>query len=86
MANVPPQPANSFRVVIEIPYSARLDSLLMVALRNQERNADLKKITRAEFKELFKNKRVVIKNQSAKPSSSIAAGTTHVDILGFADA
>ena len=84
MSNIPPQPANSFRVVLTIPFKApRLDSLLMEALRAQDKNIDLKNITRGAFKELFKSKRILIKGQPTRPASALSGGTTYVDILGF---
>jgi 23S rRNA-/tRNA-specific pseudouridylate synthase len=55
----------------------------MEALRKQSRNLLLKNISRTEFKELFKAKKVRIKGQPATPSSALAEGTTYVDIMGF---
>jgi hypothetical protein len=79
---VPPQPAKSFRVTLEIhTRDARLDNALLTALREQNDNLDLKNISRTKFKELFINKRVQIKGQNARPSSSLNRGTTYVDIL-----
>ena len=46
-------------------------------------NTDAYKRSRTEFKELFKKKRIRIKGQPAVPSSSLAKGTTYVDILGY---
>lgn len=63
----------------------RLDQVLLEELRVQNRNAELKAISRTAFKELFKKKRVQIKGQPALPSSKLAQGTTYVDILGFDD-
>lgn len=84
MENSKPQPENSFRITLELRISApRLDQVLMEALRAQSRNLDLKNISRIAFKELFKQKRVLIKGQPALPSSGIAQGKTDVDILGF---
>jgi hypothetical protein len=84
MDHVPPVPPNSFRVVLEqsIP-GGRLDSALMEALRNQSENPDLKALSRGKFKELFAEKRIQIKGQPAKASSTLARGTTYVDLLGF---
>jgi len=80
----PQQPPNSFRITLTLSMGApRLDSVLMEALRNQKESLDLRNITRATFKELFKNKRILIKDQPARPSSAISAGTTYVDILGY---
>ncbi len=84
MSNIPAQPANSYRVILTLPSgSPRLDSVLMEALRNQGKNLDLKTLSRGAFKTLFKEKRILIKGQPARPASSISPGTTYVDILGF---
>ncbi len=84
MSMVPKQPQNSFRVTLTLSLkSPRLDSVLMEALRAQNKNLDLKNISRAAFKDLFKNKRILIKDQPARPASALSAGTTYVDILGF---
>ena len=84
MSMIPPQPPNSFRVTLTLPHKApRLDSVLMEALRAQNQNLDLKNLTRGAFKELFKNKRILIKSQPTRPSSALSGGTTYVDILGF---
>jgi hypothetical protein len=56
---------------------------LMRALREQKDNLKLRVLSRTEFKQLFKEKRILIKGQAATPSSSLAAGTTYVDIIGF---
>jgi len=53
----------------------------MEALRSQDENSSLKALSRAAFKKLFKEKKILIKGQPAKPSSELAAGTTYVDIL-----
>ena len=83
---IPKQPENSFRVTLELGVKLpRLDSVLLEYLRHQERNADLKRISRTVFKKLFDEKRIVIKGQAAKPSSGLAAGTTYVDILGYSE-
>lgn len=80
--NVPAQPKNSFRVVLELNRAEkRLDNILLAALREQSENIDLKNISRTEFKDLFKNGKVSIKGQNAKTSSAVAKGTTYVDIL-----
>lgn len=80
--NIPAQPKNSFRVVLELNSSQkRLDNVLLAALREQNDNIDLKNISRTEFKDLFKNGKVSIKGQNAKTSSAVAKGTTYVDIL-----
>lgn len=82
----PKQPKNSLRITLVVAgRQPRIDTILLAAIRAQDRNLELKKISRVAFKELFKKKRVQIKGQSAKPSSSINTGTTYVDILGFED-
>ena len=83
MDHVPPQPENSVRITLTlISRAERLDTPLMAALRAHS-SLDLKNISRTDFKKLFHEKRVLIKNQPARPSSSLAAGTTYVDILGL---
>ncbi|MEK6627248.1 MAG: hypothetical protein AABY53_01375 [Bdellovibrionota bacterium] len=82
--HIPPQAKNSFRIVLELNSAQkRLDSVLLQALRDQNDNINLKNISRVAFKELFKNSKVLIKGQNAKTSSSLAKGTTYIDILGF---
>jgi len=82
--SIPEQPKNSFRIVLDLASgSSRLDGPLLEALRKQERNAELRGISRSRFKKLFDEKRVTIKGQNAKASSSIAVGITYIDILGF---
>lgn len=84
MSQVPPIPENAFRIVLELAErQPRLDTLLLQAIREQERNEELKRISRTAYKQLFYDKRIVIKGQSATPSSSLAKGTTYVDILGY---
>ena len=84
MVKIPEQPKNSFRVTLTLTSGyQRLDGLLMEALRNQDENQELKALSRANFKKLFKEKRVMIKGQNARPSSELAVGVTYVDILGF---
>ncbi len=87
MSHVPDQPENSFRVVLTLNHrQPRLDTLLLEAIRAQEENSELQRISRTAFKTLFNEKKILIKGQAAKPSSSVAAGTTYVDILGFEQA
>ncbi len=82
---VPAQPADAYRVVLELTSSKpRLDQVLLEALRKTT-HPRLKRISRTDFKELFKKKHVRIKGQPATPSSAIAQGTTYVDIIGYAD-
>lgn len=82
---IPDQPPNSYRIVLELlSKEPRLDSVLMKAFRAQgNKNLNLMNITRMQFKKLFKEKRVLIKSQPAGPASSIASGTTYIDILGY---
>jgi hypothetical protein len=83
---IPPQPENSFRITLELnSKERRLDSVLMKALRDQKTNLKLQTLTRTEFKNLFKEKRILIKLQPANASSSLAAGTTYIDIIGFGE-
>lgn len=80
--NIPPEVPNAFRIILEVVSSDnRLDSNLLKALREQNVNKDLKNISRAAYKELFKTGKILIKGQRAKTSSSLARGTTYVDIL-----
>jgi hypothetical protein len=81
---VPPQPPKSFRVVLELNRAEkRLDTVLLAALKGQNQNLNLREISRAKFKELFRTGKICIKGQRATPTSAIAKGTTYVDILGF---
>ena len=82
--HVPPRPPQSFRVIIELNISGvRLDAVLLKSLRDQKENLDLQNITRTTFKTLFQTGKILIKGQRAKPSSTLAKGTTYIDILGF---
>ncbi len=82
--NIPTKPANSARIVLTLEYpEKRMDTILLKALREQNENAVLKKISRTALKELFNKGSIFIKGQRAKPSSSLAKGTTYVDISGF---
>lgn len=84
--HIPEQPENSFRIVLTMnSRQPRLDTILLEAIRAQEKNPELKRISRTTFKDLFYEKRILIKGQCAKPSSSVATGTTYVDILGYAE-
>jgi hypothetical protein len=82
---IPEQPQNSYRITLELlSREPRLDSVLMRAMRAQgSKNLNLMNITRTQFKQLFKDKKILIKNQPACASSAISSGTTYVDILGF---
>ena len=77
-------PPNSFRVTLVVTSKKpRIDQVLIEALRKQNENLQLRNISRTVFKDLFKTKRICIKGQPARPSSSLAEGTTEVDILGY---
>ncbi len=64
----------------------RIDQVLLEYLRKQDRNFDLKNISRVAYKNLFKQRRIKIKGQSAVPASGLAIGSTTVDILGYEEA
>lgn len=82
--HIPPQPANSFRIVLELNRSEkRLDNVLLQAIKQQNENLNLREISRTAFKELFNSGKIQIKGQNARPSSAVAKGITYVDILGF---
>lgn len=84
MTTTPAQPANSFRIAITLDQPVdRMDNVLLDALREQDENDALKAISRTMLKNLFAEKRILIKGQRAKSSSALAKGTTYVDILGF---
>ena len=81
---IPTKPENSYRITLEQDnHEPRLDSVLMKAFRNQADHPKLQALTRTEFKNLFKQKRILIKGQPALASSGLSSGTTYVDILGF---
>ena len=72
----------AFRVVINQSFKgARLDGELLRALREQKDHLDLRNISREKFKKLFNDKKILIKGQPARPSSTLASGVTYVDIL-----
>lgn len=78
----PERPANSFRVTLNLDYpEERMDNVLLNALREQNENQELKEISRGALKELFNQKKIMIKGQRAKSNSSLAKGITYVDIL-----
>ncbi|HAZ11184.1 MAG: hypothetical protein A2X86_08570 [Bdellovibrionales bacterium GWA2_49_15] len=81
--NIPAKPANSARIVVTLDYpESRLDNILLKTLREQNDNMGLKNLSRAGLKKLFSKGSILIKGQRAKPSSSLAKGTTYIDILG----
>ncbi len=80
--NIPAQPSNSFRIIIELNTRAsRMDTKLLEALKNQNDDINFKNISRSALKELFTTGKIQIKGQRAKPSSALAKGITYVDIL-----
>ncbi len=82
--HIPPRPKKSFRIILDLSSRApRLDTVLLQALRDQDENMELKHISRAAYKKLFDDKKIHIKGQNTRPSSSVATGLTYVDILGF---
>ncbi len=84
MNNIPDKLENAFRVILNLEHpESRMDNVLLAALREQNENLELKSISRSALKDLFTNKRVMIKGQRAKSNSSLAKGSTYVDILGF---
>jgi hypothetical protein len=84
MEKIPEKPANSFRIALHLAYpESRMDNVLLNALREQDENMSLKHISRGALKVLFTEKKIMIKGQRAKSNSSLAKGTTYVDILGF---
>ncbi|MBH47132.1 MAG: hypothetical protein CME71_03075 [Halobacteriovorax sp.] len=79
---IPTPPENSFRITLELDARAdRLDSVLLEALKKQSDNLALQEISKAQFKKLFTDKKVLIKGQNAKAKSPINSGTTYIDIL-----
>ena len=84
--HVPAKPPNSFRVTLELNSAGtRLDSELLKTLRAQKENLDLQNISRTTYKDLFQSGKILIKGQRAKPSSTLARGTTYIDILGYSN-
>lgn len=84
MKSTPEQPPHSLRIELVMNHrQPRIDVILLEAIRAQERNLELKRISRSAYKKLFLEKRILIKGQCARPSSALAAGTTYVDILGY---
>ena len=80
----PVRPPNSFRIALTLEFpESRMDNVLLNALREQNENMTLKHISRGALKQLFNDKKIMIKGQRAKSNSALAKGTTYVDILGF---
>ena len=81
---IPAPVPNAFRITLNLDYAhSRMDNVLLNALREQDENQALKAISRTALKDLFNEKKIMIKGQRAKSNSSLAQGTTYVDILGF---
>jgi hypothetical protein len=81
-STIPAQPANSTRITLNLENpESRIDNVLLNAMREQDENEKLKAVSRTQLKEMFLNKRILIKGQRAKSSSSLARGITYVDIL-----
>lgn len=79
--NIPNVPNNATRIVIELTWpESRLDNVLLEKIRNEE-DAKLRSISRGTLKKMFHEGKVQIKGQNAKPSSSLAKGTTYVDLF-----
>jgi len=79
---IPVPPENSFRVTLELEApAARLDYALFDALKKQDENESLGRISKGNLKKLFTEKKVLIKGQTAKAKSAINSGTTYIDIL-----
>lgn len=82
--NIPVQPKNSARVVINLAWPEdRMDNVLLETIRNQQENMKLKNVSRSGLKKLFNEGKIQIKGQRAKTSSALAKGVTYVDIIGF---
>lgn len=83
-STIPASIPNAFRLTLNLEYSeTRMDNVLLAALRAQNENMKLKEISRSALKELFNQKKILIKGQRAKSSSALAKGTTYVDIVGY---
>jgi hypothetical protein len=83
-ATIPEIVPNAFRIALDLSYAhSRMDNVLLTALREQNDNEALKVISRTALKDLFNDKKIMIKGQRAKSNSSLAQGITYVDILGF---
>jgi hypothetical protein len=79
---IPEQPVNSFRITLNLVHrEPRMDNILLSALRSQDENPTLKIVSRGALKTMFQTSKIMIKGQRAKSSSSLAKGTTYVDIL-----
>jgi hypothetical protein len=83
-STIPAPIPNAFRLTLNLEYSeTRMDNVLLAALRAQNENMKLKEISRSALKELFNQKKILIKGQRAKSSSALAKGVTYVDIVGY---
>ncbi len=82
--NIPELRKNAVRVTIELTWpEKRLDNVLLDNIRNQTDNLTLKNISRSSLKQMFADGKIQIKGQKARPSSSLAKGTTYIDIFGL---
>ncbi len=80
----PEKPKRSFRLTLTLTSpKPRLDQVLLGELRKQNRNLNLRTLSRNGLKELFKKKWIRIKGQPAVPSSSLARGVTYIDVIGY---
>ena len=79
--NVPVLPKNAIRVTIDLSWPEnRLDNVLLDKIRNEE-DVKLRTISRGTLKKMFQEGKVQIKGQNARPSSSLAKGTTYIDLF-----
>ncbi len=82
--SIPAPVPGAFRIALTLEFpESRMDNVLLQALREQNDNEKLKNISRSALKELFNQKKILIKGQRAKSSSALAKGVTYVDIVGF---
>jgi hypothetical protein len=82
--SIPAPVPGAFRIALTLEFpESRMDNVLLQALRVQNENEKLKNISRSALKELFNQKKILIKGQRAKSSSALAKGVTYVDIFGF---
>ena len=81
---IPQEQLGAYRIRLELKTPRpRLDQVLLEEIRKVQDNINLKTLSRSSLKELFKKKRIRIKGQAATPASSLAAGVTFIDILGY---
>ena len=64
-STIPAQPANSTRITLNLENpESRMDNVLLNAMREQDENEKLKAVSRTQLKEMFLNKRILIKFQT----------------------